>query len=52
MKRILICKRCRAQSSKHIDKDTGNMAVIIVTDLKMAIYLAERCSLEYLACLM
>ena len=48
MKRILICKRCWAQSSEHIDKNTGNVAVIIVTDLKMAIYLAERCSLSAL----
>jgi hypothetical protein len=46
MKRILIYKRCRAQSSKQIAKDTGIVAVIIVTDLKMAIYLAERCSLS------
>jgi len=48
MKRILIYKRCRAQSSKQIAKDTGIVAVIIVTDLKMAIYLAERCSLSTL----
>jgi len=48
VKRILICKRCRAQSSKHIDKDTGNVAVIVVADLKVAIYLAERCSLSTL----
>ena len=42
MKRILGCKRCRALSSKHIDKDTGSVAVILVTDLMMAVCLADR----------
>ena len=46
MKRILMCERRSAHSLKHIDKDTGNVAVIIVTNLKMAIYLTERCSLD------